>query len=469
MKQGTAKNSKRCLDNYELQITNYDYSLMKKSKNVWLSEGKQLRIEDRPEPIPNYEFSNPLHSLISFRSMIYCLFCLLLSGYLNAQNVQTLEAQRKAVLEEMEATTSLLSEIRASTATSLNRLNLLSSQVQTRKNMISLLNQEIATIDKDMIAMNQELIELEKDLKGKREKYATSVQSIYARHSSQYKWLFVLSTHNFSQILNRMRYVREYATWQQQQGTLILRKQEEINRKQLEIEQSRAEKVELLNIREEETKKLQKEEAAQRAEVQQLNRRQSALQTEITRQRNLAAALNREIERLITNDNKRSNNATTSRTPTTAGSYRMNTEEQKLAGDFASNKGLLPFPVSGKYRIVRPFGEYQYTQYVRLKNDGIDIQTTAGTVATAVFEGVVTSVFRLPGSAFYSVILRHGNYLTLYTYLSEVYVKNGDKVSTNQRLGKILTDTKNDNATILHFELRNERETLNPVLWLKSN
>ena len=401
---------------------------------------------------------------------LFIIHCILLSGHISAQNLQTLQAQRKAAIEEVDAISSLLSEIRASASASLNRLNLLSAQVQSRKNMITLLNQEIAVFDKDIAAMNQELIELEKDLMNKRDKYATAVQSMYTRHTSQYKWLFVLSTNNFSQILNRMRYIREFAAWQKQQGTQILRKQEEINLKQLEIEQSRAEKVALLSVREEENKKLEKEEAAQRAEVQQLNRRQNDLQAELTKQRNQAAALNREIERIIANDNRRSNSASDSRTTAAAGSnYRMTTEEQKLAADFAANRGRLPFPVSGRYRIALPYGKYQHPQYRNLlfMNNGIDIQTTSGTEAMAVFEGVVTNIFMLPGSTYYCVTLRHGDYLTVYDRLSEVYVKNGDKVSTYQRLGKIFTDTKNENATILHFELRREREALNPTNWLR--
>ena len=400
--------------------------------------------------------------------LIFLLLCIFLSGYIYAQSTQALESQRKAVLEEIDVTLSLLSEIRTSTQTSLNRLNLLSSQVQARKKVIALLNQELAALDKEMAAMNQELNELEKDLKSKRDKYAASVQSMYTRRSSQYKWLFILSARNFSQIALRMRYLKEYVTWQKQQGILMLKKQEEINLKQLEIEKSRTEKVTLLTDREEENKKLEKEEADQRIEVQQLNRKQSALQAELTRQRNQATALNREIERLIANDNRRSNNVASSST-TTASSYKMTTEEQKLATDFAANKGRFPFPLTGRYSIVQPFGEYQHPQYrnVRLRNDGIDIQTTAGNEAIAIFEGVVTSIFMMPGAAYYSVIVRHGNYLSVYTYLSELYVKNGDKVSTSQRLGKIFTNTKNDNATILHFELRNERERLNPALWLK--
>jgi septal ring factor EnvC (AmiA/AmiB activator) len=412
--------------------------------------------------------SKNLHTCL--RLFLFAIFCIFLSGNIRAQNTQTLEAQRKALLEEIDATSSLLSEIRTSASASLNRLNLLSSQVESRKKIITVLNQELVGIDKDIAAMNQELNELEKDLKSKRDKYATTVQSMYTHHLSQYKWLFILSTNNFSQIVLRIRYVREYASWQKQQGTLILKKQDEISKKKSEIEKSRTEKVTLLSAREEENKKLQKEEADQRAEQQQLSRKQSALQAELTRQRNQAAALSREIERLIANDNSRSNSASNSRTTTTtAGSYRMTSEEQKLAADFASNKGRLPFPLSGRYRIVKPFGEYQHPQNrnVRLKNNGIDIQTTAGTEARAIFDGIVTRVFTLQGSANYNVIVRHGNYLSFYSNLSEVFVKNGEKVSTSQRLGKIFTDTKNDNSTILHFELLNERERLNPQSWIK--
>jgi Membrane-bound metallopeptidase len=410
-------------------------------------------------------------NIIFLRPLIFISIGILLSGNLYTQNTQALEQQRKAVLEEIEATSSLLNEIRASARTSLNRLNLLTSQIQSRKKIITLLNREIVVIDKEMESINKELKELEEDLKQKRDKYATLVKSMYTNHSSQYKWLFILSANSFSRIMFRMRYLKEYAAWQKQQAILILKKQEEINLKQLEIENARAEKVTLLSAREEENKSLMKEEADQRAEVQQLNRRQRDLQTELTRQRNQAAALNREIERIIANDNRRSNSVSSSRSTSTASanSYRMTSEEQKLATDFAANRGRLPFPLSGKYSIVRPFGEYQHPQYrnVRMRNDGIDIQTTAGNEATAVFDGVVTGVFMLPGSTYYSIIVRHGNYLSVYTYLSDTYVKNGDKVSTSQKLGKIFTDTKNDNSTILHFELRNQRERLNPITWLR--
>jgi septal ring factor EnvC (AmiA/AmiB activator) len=377
-------------------------------------------------------------------------------GYISAQTARELETQRRAALEDIELTTRLLNEVRSSAQNSLNRLNLLSGQIQARRKVISLLNQEITAIDRAIAAMNRELVELEKDLKSKREMYARSVQSMYTRRASQYKWLYVLSADNFARIIRRMRYVREYADWQKRQAALIMQKQEEINRKQLEIEQSRAGKSALLSVAEEESKQLIKEEAEQKTVVQQLNSRQSTLQTELNQKRRLAEALNRQIEQLIAKDNT-----------TRSGTAPTSAADLKLSDDFATNRGRLPSPVTERYRIVTPFGEYQHPQWrnVRMQSTGIEIQTASGAEARAVFNGEVTSVFVLPDNS-RGIIIRHGLYFTMYAYLSEVYVKSGDKIATSQKLGKILTDASKGNSTILHFEIRRGIEKLNPELWL---
>ena len=151
----------------------------------------------------------------------------------------------------------------------------------------------------------------------------------------------------------------------------------------------------------------------------------------------------------------------------TKGGYAMTRAEKKLSDDFAGNRGRLPFPVAGRYTIVGTFGEQQHQElkYVRTNNSGIDIQTNPGAEARAVFNGEVTRVFVVPGYN-NSVIIRHGNYLTVYSNLSQVYVKAGDKVSTRQTIGKIFTDTESGNATILHFQLWKEKTKLNPTPWL---
>ena len=138
-----------------------------------------------------------------------------------------------------------------------------------------------------------------------------------------------------------------------------------------------------------------------------------------------------------------------------------------MSGSFEKNKGKLPFPLSGSYKIVAHFGRQKHPElrYVQTENSGIDIVTTPGTKARAVFNGVVSRIFVTPGYNS-TIIVRHGNYLTIYANLSEVYVRAGEKVSTGQNLGKIYSDSQDGNRTILTFQLWKERKKLNPELWL---
>lgn len=403
----------------------------------------------------------------------YTIFLMLLfllsggTGKVAAQSLKQLEAQRKAALKEIDVTAQLLKEAQKSAKNSFNRLNLLTQQIMDRRKVISLLNQEIELIDNRVSDLNKELFQLEQDLSDKQGKYAHSMRSMYNRRSLQQKWMFVLSANNFTQSVRRMRYLREYANWQKQEAILIIKKQEEINQKQEELEKTRSEKIELLSERENENKKLQQEEADKKEEYQQLEKKQNNLQAELDKKKKQAQNLNKKIEELIAKETVKSGKASGSRKADIAGGYAMTKEEQKLSSDFVANKGQLPYPLKGQYKIIGQFGEHQHPdwKHVRVNNNGIEIQTVAGTDAQSVFNGVVTSVFVVPGYN-NGIIVRHGNYLTIYANLSEVYVKTGDKVSTYQKLGRIYTDTENSNSTVLHFEIRKEKEKLDPEIWL---
>ena len=146
----------------------------------------------------------------------------------------------------------------------------------------------------------------------------------------------------------------------------------------------------------------------------------------------------------------------------------MNAEERNLSGSFESNKGNLLFPVSTSYKIVKPFGRQRHPElkHVETDNGGIDIETSRGASARAVFEGKVSVIFQTDG--FNTVVmLRHGNYLTVYVNIAESFVKTGDVVKAGQPIGRIFSDPDDDNRTILHFEIRKEKTKLNPEFWVK--
>lgn len=425
--------------------------------------------------------------------MRYCWFIVFLCFGLaltaqNSAKVKELERQRKKALEEIEMTNQLLSETKRTTENSLNRLNLLSQQILSRRRVINLLNQEIGALNTQIRRQNQEIDKLGKELKEKQANYAKSARGLYKRRSSQDKLLFILSAESFSQAMRRMRYLREYADWQKRQAALITEQRKEITRKQEALRKTLGEKQALLATRETETEKLQTEEVSRKEEVQQLNKKQRDLQAVLKKKKKQADALNRQIEKQIAaeiaraereraaREAKRRAAAKKNKTPeelpeervaAVKGGYAMTKEERKLSDDFAGNRGRLPFPVSGRYTVVSRFGEQQHQElkYVRMNNNGIDLQVQPGTEARTVFNGVVTRVFVVPGYN-NSVIIRHGNYLTVYANLSEVYVKAGDKVTTRQPIGRIFSDSEDGNTTILHFQLWKEKTKLNPLPWL---
>ena len=401
--------------------------------------------------------------------LLFMCFCEVVLAQ-NSTRVQELEKQRKEALVEVERINGLIDQTQATTKDYLRRLNLLSEQILSRKKVISLLGQEVEAINMEMREMSRQIRRLEGELEEKQQNYGKSVRSMYRRQASQDKLLFILSAENFAQSLRRLRYLREYAAWQKRQASEIVEKQTEITQKRNALTQTRQEKQQLLAQQERERKQLQSEETNQQKEVKMLNKKKSQLQAQLREKQKQAQQLDRLIQEQIAREIAEANKkkaADKQRQADVKGGYAMTKVEKALSDNFAANRGRLPYPVAGSYTIISRFGEQQHEQlkYVRTNNNGIDIQTAPGTDARAVFKGVVTRIFTVPGFN-HSIIVRHGNYLTVYSNLSQVYVKTGDHVDTRQALGRIFSDPEESNATILHFQLWKEKTKLNPVPWL---
>ena len=397
-------------------------------------------------------------------------------------SLQDLERQREEAKEIIAITSQLLKEASASAKSSLNRLNLLSQQLMSRRKIISLLGQEITTIDRRIKTMNDEIEVLDKDLTKSKENYAKSMQNQQQEHrTAQYRMLLILSAEDLAQSYRRMRYLREYSDWQKEEAGRIIKKQEEITARKAELEKTRDEKQTLLAQRENENKKLKNEEQLQQKEVKDLDKKRNELQKQLQQKRKEADDLNKHIENFIAEEIKKSAEANTAESDTTTtlteaarpatpqgSSYILTESESTISKSFTSSKGKLPAPLTKQYTIVSDFGEHQHQELslVRTVNNGIDMQTTAGTEAKAIYKGVITRVFVMPGFN-NNVIIRHGDYLTVYSNLSEVYIKAGDAVDTHQLIGKIYTDPEKNNETILHFQIWHERTKLNPAVWIK--
>lgn len=230
----------------------------------------------------------------------------------------------------------------------------------------------------------------------------------------------------------------------------------------------RAEEERRRKAAEEERRRKAAEEEQRRKAAEEARKQQQQQQTPAAKDKDKSKDKNSKTEQSAGSaETPRTGKTEQSRKPATSGESGFAEQERKLTGDFEANKGRLLFPVAGKYTITGAYGRHTRPgTNVVLDNNGIDISVPQGTGARAVFAGEVVSVFKVKGTGFYAILVRHGRYISVYSKLSSYSVRNGQKVKAGQNLGKIFTDPELG-TTVLHFELRRETATLNPLEWVK--
>lgn len=417
--------------------------------------------------------------------------CLCLLQPLMAQSnklIKELESKRGALQKQIAESESLLQTTTKNVGSQLKGLAALTGQIEERKRYILAINSDMDAIDRELVSLERQLNQLQKELKDKKTKYAASVNYLYRNHTIQDKLLFIFSAQTLEQTYRRLRYVREYASYQRMQGEEIQKKQKQINNKRAELTEARKAKENLLKERENEKTTLERQEKEQKALVDSLRKKQRSLQSEINKKRKEANQLNARIDRLIAEEIEKARKraeeearreaaarkkAEKTESPSATKpkakpleAYTMNKADRELSGSFASNRGKLPVPVTGPYIITSHYGEYTVPglRGVKLDNKGIDIQAKPGAQARAVFNGKVAAVFQLNG--LFNILVRHGAYISVYCNLSTASVKADDTVKTGQTLGTIFSDGADGGRTVLHFQLRREKEKLNPEPWL---
>lgn len=432
-----------------------------------------------------------------FFSILISCFCLAIPLLAQSNKlIKELENRRGALQKQIAESETLLVNTRKDVGSQLSGLAALTGQIEERKRYILAINNDVEAIEHELGVLGRQLVRLQNDLKDKKQKYESSVQYLYKNRSIEEKLMFIFSARTLAQTYRRMRYVREYATYQRLQGEEILKKQEQVNRKQAELRQVKAAKEGLLKEREAEKARLEVQEKEKKTLVANLRKKQRGLQDEIGKKRREADRLNARIDRLIAEEiekarkraeeearreaaarkkadekggkSEKSAASSTSSKPkaTPLETYSMSKADRELSGNFANNRGRLPMPLTGAYIIVSHYGQYavEGLRNVKLDNKGIDIQGRPGAQARAIFDGKVAAVFRLNG--LFNILIRHGNYISVYCNLSSASVKQGDNVTTKQTLGEIFSDGADGGRTVLHFQLRKEKEKLNPEPWL---
>ena len=459
-----------------------------------------------PQKYEKIELQDLLKQLIMKRIFLLLIACCFLSTLLaqSTRKIRELEAKRKELHQQIAESETLLQFTKKDVKSQLDNLALLTGQIEERRKYINTIESDVHILTSEIASLQKQLNKLQRDLKDKKQKYEISVQYMYRNKSVQEKLMFIFSAENLSQTYRRMRYVQEYANFQRLQGMEIERKQKQIAAKKREVEQTKNAKQNLLKQGEAEKIKLEIQEKERQTLLANLQKKQKGIQNEIRKKKRSAEQLNAQIDRLIEIEiekarkraeeearrkaaaeaaakaaaAKKAENKTTggvtrsksteknedTRKAAPVEKFSLNNEDRQLSGSFERNRGILPVPITGPYVIVSHYGQYAVDglRNVKLDNKGIDIKGKPGAQARAVFDGEVSAIFQYNGLN--NILVRHGNYISVYCNLSSVSVSKGSKVNTRTVLGTIHTDSSGN--TVLHFQLRKETAKLNPELWL---
>lgn len=372
---------------------------------------------------------------------------------IHAESVKDLQKKQKRLQQEIEQTNKMLSQTKRDESATLNKLNLLNQNIKNQRRLISTLDNEIIALNREMVQLSGRRDSLQHILEGYKLDYAQFIRQTHFARVQQSPLLFVLSSENFQQLVRRARYMQEFAHFQQEQVKRIEATQAEIDTQNALLKANKSDKETALSTRKREQANLQRDERKQQSMLTQLKSKEKDLSTKLKKQQKKAADLNKKIDEMVRQQAEKASKTTL-------------TKEQKLiAGGFEANKGRLPWPVE-KGMISGHFGKQQHPVYsqVTIDNKGIYIQTVAGTKARAVYKGEVTSCFMVAGT--YAVIVQHGNYRTVYSNLSKLSVKQGDKVEAKQYIGTIFTDAEQDQKTELYFQVYKDKNVVNPELWI---
>ncbi|MBO4281707.1 MAG: peptidoglycan DD-metalloendopeptidase family protein [Bacteroidales bacterium] len=408
------------------------------------------------------------------RHIIYIIACAIAFSFpLYGQSKKTeLTKEKKKLEQEIAQQRALLKQTQKTKKASLREIQLINSQVKKQERLIAAINGEIAGIEGEIRQNTAEITKLENRLELLEKNYVQAVYMTYKYRHVLNKASFIISAENIGQAFRRIRYLQDYAAALDKDVRRIKETRQELRRKEADLERSKQSKQLLLQDGNRKKAQLAQQQQEKNQIVSKLKKQESQIQKEINKKIQRQKAVNAAIDKIIKEELAKSSKSATS-TNAKSGSapaatpahLTLTPTESALASDFESNKGRLPWPVE-RGSIVTPFGPYSHSEIssVRIPNDGINIVTEKGGKVRSVFNGTVSGVAAIGESKV--VIIRHGNYLSVYSNLGEVYVQKGAKVNTKQTIGKVYTEP-GENSAELHFEIRKESTPLNPSQWIQ--
>jgi septal ring factor EnvC (AmiA/AmiB activator) len=386
------------------------------------------------------------------------------------ESISTLKDKQSKVKDEMKKIDESLSKTQLSTKQSLKQLEVLNSDITKRKTVIAQQNKEIAALDRQIAIMSEEVRKMEREYNLMKQKYVDLIYHAYLKNNSRSRLLFIMSASSFQESYRRFHYLQQFAAFRKQQAEEIEASRIKLLAKEEELRKIKSLSEIRLEQREKEKEQLLVEKGKQDDLVTSLQKKEKELKKALQEQQKIAEQLNKKIEELIAKEAREAEKRRQAEQAqaATKGGYAMTQEEKVVSTGFEKAKGTLPWPLKGK--ITGRFGTQPHPalKHIMTNNKGIYITASKGAEATAAYDGTVTQCFSIPGSN-NAVIVRHGNYLTVYANLTKIHVSVGDNVTRGSKIGKIYEDTEDEGSTTLLFQIWKEKDLLNPEEWIQKN
>lgn len=427
---------------------------------------------------------------------------ILLPGCLAAQNsarVKALKVKKNEVQKKMNQSQNELNRTRKDVDSKIKAIDFIDLQLESRLRYIHEMEQKIENVDQRITALELQLRKQEENLEKVKKRYKQSLLYARTNQAVQSPLIFIFSAKSVTQMYRRARYAREYANYQNALGVQIQQKQKKLLADQGKLLAAKGEMAALVRETLQQRKELIEQQKQQKEIVADLKKHEKVLVEQINRQQKELEALDHKIDAVIAEEiekarrraeaerkrkaaaeeaarkakaaaekkqrskSRTKKNVTEKKADIVSGAWRTPVDNV-LSSNFEKNKGRLPVPITGNYMISGRFGTYNVPglKNVRLDNKGTNYIGQKGARARAIFDGEVTAVFQYSGT--YNVLIRHGNYISVYCNLSSVIVRNGQTVRTRDLIGAIAEDGAG--KCVLHFQLRKERTKLNPEQWI---
>ena len=402
--------------------------------------------------------------LKSYPNYIFIVVFLFIgSANLYAQNTrESLEERRIQLREEIQKINNLRSSNKKAEKSVLTEVEDLDRQIRTTENLIKVTNQQANLLTRDISSNTSKIQTLRKELESLKEDYGKMIQKSYKSKSQQSRIMFLLSSQNFLQAYKRLQYMKQYANYRKKQGDEIKVKSEQLQSLNIHLLDQKKVKEKLIVENRSTRSQLEKNKQSQQVLMKSIRQKEGDFASQIKKKQQEMNAIDKQIDEIIRASIAKANKESGSKSRDT---YELTPEAKVLAANFASNKGKLPWPVRSGVVSMR-FGTQPHpiVKSTTVNSNGVRIDTDKGTKARAVFGGTVSEVQAVK-CANKAIMVRHGDYITIYNNLSNVYVTKGDAVTIGQDIGEVATSSSSGKTT-LHFLIYKNTEKMDPADWI---